>query len=818
MITKDLVNIGNASVTGKMFASKFVGPISGNADTATALTTSAGTATKPVYFSNGKPVATTYALQLMTAASASTAGAAGLVPAPGAGKQGQFLRGDGTWATPTNTTYSAATTSAAGLMSAADKSKLDAITASADAVSFSRSLTSGTKVGSITINGTATDIYAPTNTDTHHTAKLIAGNSATATANAAASNGSAYLNIIENGAVRSSHKIVGSGGTTVTTDANGVITIKSTDNNTTYTLNSFGITATAAELNILDGVTVNATKINYLTDVTSNIQAQLNGKAASSHGTHVTYATAVPLVAGTAAVGTAANVARGDHVHPAQTTISGNAGSATKLATARTIDGVSFNGSAAITHFGTCDTAAGTAAKTVALTGFSLVTGARVFVKFTYANTVANPTLNVNSTGAKAIVYRGSAISAAYLRANGTYEFLYDGTNWNFVGDLNTDANTTYAQATSSALGLVKIGYSENGKNYPVELNSSGQMFVNVPWTDNNTTYSAATSSALGLVKIGSNITNSSGTISLTKDNVTAALGYTPPTTNTTYSAATTSAAGLMSAADKSKLNYTNIAYGTCTTASATAAKVITISGNSNWELTTSSIIIVLFSNTNTAASPTFNVNGTGAKSVQYGTAVINTTHLTYAGVANRLAMYVYDGSVFRFVSWTYDANTTYSNASLGQGFGTCSTAAATAAKVVALTNYALTTGGIVSVKFTYAVPANATMNINSKGAKSIFYKGVAITAGVINAGDIATFIYDGTQYQLISLDSGGSGSSSGNYVPTSGGTVTGNVQQSGATTDYTTYKFRNIAIGTSTTPTSDATYGVSGSIYIYCP
>jgi hypothetical protein len=58
---------------------------------------------------------------------------------------------------------------------------------------------------------------------------------------------------------------------------------------------------------------------------------------------------------------------------------------------------------------------------------------------------------------------------------------------------------------------------------------------------DTNTTYTlpAATSSALGGVKVGSNITNSSGTISLTKANVTAALGYTPPTTNTTYSAGT---------------------------------------------------------------------------------------------------------------------------------------------------------------------------------------------------------------------------------------------------------------------------------------
>ena len=65
----------------------------------------------------------------MTAASASAAGKAGLVPAPAAGAQGKYLRGDGTWQTPpdTNTTYSAATQSANGLMSAADKTKLDGI-------------------------------------------------------------------------------------------------------------------------------------------------------------------------------------------------------------------------------------------------------------------------------------------------------------------------------------------------------------------------------------------------------------------------------------------------------------------------------------------------------------------------------------------------------------------------------------------------------------------------------------------------------------------------------------------------------------------
>lgn len=63
------------------------------------------------------------------AATASAAGGSGLVPAPAAGKQSQYLRGDGTWATPTNTTYSDVTQSTHGLMTAADKKKLDGFSA-----------------------------------------------------------------------------------------------------------------------------------------------------------------------------------------------------------------------------------------------------------------------------------------------------------------------------------------------------------------------------------------------------------------------------------------------------------------------------------------------------------------------------------------------------------------------------------------------------------------------------------------------------------------------------------------------------------------
>ena len=169
---------------------------------------------------------------------------------------------------------------------------------------------------------------------------------------------------------------------------------------------------------------------------------------------HAKASQTTPKAAGTAAVGTEKSTfARGDHMHPAQTTITGNAGTATKLATARTIDGVSFNGSANIIHYGTCSTAAETAAKAVNCTGFVLATGARIAVRFTVTNTAANPTLNVNATGAKAIRYRNAAIAAGYLAANRTYDFIYDGTYFQLIGDIDT--NTTYAVATQAKNGLL---------------------------------------------------------------------------------------------------------------------------------------------------------------------------------------------------------------------------------------------------------------------------------------------------------------------------------------------------------------------------
>ena len=96
----------------------------------------------------------------------------------------------------------------------------------------------------------------------------------------------------------------------------------------------------------------------------------------------------------------------------------------------------------------------------------------------------------------------------------------------------------------------------ESGYMPPLSGNSNEFLNGSGEWSiPSGYTLPTASSSTLGGVKIGENITISSGTISIDKEDVTGALGYTPPTTNTTYSVATTSKDGLMSSTDKTKLN-----------------------------------------------------------------------------------------------------------------------------------------------------------------------------------------------------------------------------------------------------------------------
>ena len=194
---------------------------------------------------------------------------------------------------------------------------------------------------------------------------------------------------------------------------------------------------------------------------------------------------------------------------------------------ANAINSLSYNNNTYVftTPYGSCSTAAGTAAKTVSVDNFSLETSARVSVKFTYANTAGSPTLNVNSTGAKAIYWHGAALpSSQYWEAGAALDFIYNGTQWELIG-IAKDNNTTYtALKNPNALTIQGNGTTLTNGTY----DGSAAKTVNI----------TPTSIGLGNVE-----NKSSATIrgELTKSNVTTALGYTPPTTdtNTTYSAGT---------------------------------------------------------------------------------------------------------------------------------------------------------------------------------------------------------------------------------------------------------------------------------------
>ena len=164
------------------------------------------------------------------AATSSAAGGTGLVPAPAAGKQGQYLRGDGTWSTPTNTTYGLASTSANGLL---------------------RQLNGNT--GQY-MRGDGT-WATPPNT----TYGVVGANGST-------------------GLIKNGSSVTSASGYTACPIVGGIPYYK--DTNTTYNLGSFGVTASATEL-------------NYCKGVTSAIQTQLNGKAASSHNHNSSYVSAL---------------------------------------------------------------------------------------------------------------------------------------------------------------------------------------------------------------------------------------------------------------------------------------------------------------------------------------------------------------------------------------------------------------------------------------------------------------------------------------------------------------------------------------------
>ena len=98
---------------------------------------------------------------------------------------------------------------------------------------------------------------------------------------------------------------------------------------------------------------------------------------------------------------------------------------------------------------------------------------------------------------------------------------------------------------------------------------------------------------------------------------------------------------------------------------------------------------------------------------------------------------------------------TTGSTAPLGFGYGVCETAGATDAKTVSMTNTVLTPGGIIAVNFVNAFTASSpTLSVNGSAAKPIKLYGDAMPMGKVHANTILVMYYDGTQFNVIGIQS----------------------------------------------------------------
>lgn len=359
--------------------------------------------------------------------------------------------------------------------------------------------------------------------------------------------------------------------------------------------------------------------------------------------------------------------------------------SATKLTTARTIDGVSFDGSANIHHYGTCTTSAGDGAKVATLEDSMPVTitkGTVVFIKFRSGCGSDSPTLSVNGSTPAPIMRdsddRATSLTKNSWNAGSVVPLIYTGDAWYIIGWLNDDTTYTngslthgYGTCTPPETGTVCVAMMNDGMvinqggSFAVKFNTrdvpaSASLYFNVP----TATY------GFPILYRGSAIP-----------------------------------ANMIKAGD-------------------TAVFFCDMSTGPNFHLVAIDRprVDVNYDSTNKKITKTIDN--------------VTTDVVTVATLKTALAI---------------------KNAEYGNGYGTCATAAATTTKAVTLTNYELVENGIVAVKFTYAVPASALLNINSKGAIPIYYSGAAISGDIIQGGDIGTFVLTGTgnnaKYILLSVD-----------------------------------------------------------------
>lgn len=188
--------------------------------------------------------------------------------------------------------------------------------------------------------------------------------------------------------------------------------------------------------------------------------------------------------------------------------------------------------------------------------------------------------------------------------------------------------------------------------------------------------------------------------------------------------------------------------YGSSTESG--TSKKVTMPG---FRLAKGAMVAVNFTNA-VGNNSTLNVNDTGAKSIYYKSLPIQ------AGIINALdtAVFMYDGYYWQLIA----VNTAVGNATV---YGTC-TPSSSSSSMTATTNRPLTkvAGATATIKFnadvTWTGPLLQVGDVNLGISARVHHKGVDMPANTIKSGDTATFVYDGTYWNLIAIDTIGGGGS----------------------------------------------------------
>lgn len=325
--------------------------------------------------------------------------------------------------------------------------------------------------------------------------------------------------------------------------------------------------------------------------------------------------------------------------------------------------------------YGTCTTAGGTAAKAATITGFTdanITTGQVIWVRFSNANSVANPTLSINSGTAIAIKRYGttapSTSAASSWNAGEVVTLVYDGTYW-MMADW---VNTTYSSMTTAEI--------DAGTGTTARLITPARLKYAIDqWVD--VTQVQTTGTKIATIATGDTATDI----------------YAP-------------------AGGGSKSAF----YGTSSTTASTAEKAVTCA---DWSLEEGNTITILFSTANTAGTPTLNINSTGAKSIYRGNGAVTASNPILWDAGSTLT-FVYDGTYYRFVTAQQDSG---NPTTLGAGTwqGTSSTADGTATKVVACDNFNFDYGAIIAVTFSNAsTDAAPALRVGNDSTGRPIYKG----------------------------------------------------------------------------------------------